>query len=146
MVAHTVGPVYKARDPEHSKAQLQSCYESSLKLCKENGGGVIGFSSISTGICKPFVHMTPPADILMRIIDGYPITDATDVACETTRRFLEQDDSVCSAIHGDQANSRVGYGADHSSQVKKVIFVVFSARDEDVYKSVAPAYFPAAEA
>ena len=27
-------------------------------------------------------------------------------------------------------------------QVSRVIFVVFSARDEDVYRSIAPEYFP----
>lgn len=31
---------------------------------------------------------------LMRKTDGYPIRDATHIALETTRQFLEQDDTV----------------------------------------------------
>ncbi|WVR03741.1 hypothetical protein IAU60_000736 [Kwoniella sp. DSM 27419] len=50
---------------------------------------------------------------------GYPIKDATKVALATTRKFLEKDQSVT-----------------------PVIYVVFSARDEEVYRSLAPEYFP----
>ncbi|WRT65780.1 uncharacterized protein IL334_002729 [Kwoniella shivajii] len=100
-VAHTVGPIYSSSRKEKCAEQLKSCYSTSLELCKSHGGGSIGFSSISTGVY------------------GYPIKDATRIALDTTRRFLENDDTVT-----------------------RVIYVVFSAKDEEVYKSLAPEYFP----
>ena len=56
-VAHTVGPVYSASNPEKSAERLESCYNTSLSLCAQHGGGSIGFSSISTGICESVVSM-----------------------------------------------------------------------------------------
>ncbi|OCF40068.1 LRP16 family protein [Kwoniella heveanensis CBS 569] len=101
-VAHTVGPIYNSSRAERNAKQLESCYYTSLAHCAGRGGGSIGFSSISTGVY------------------GYPIKDATAIALETTRNFLEKDKSVT-----------------------RVIYVVFSARDEDVYKSLVGHYFPA---
>jgi len=41
------------------------------------------------------------------IADGYPIVDATRIALETTRSFLEKDDSVCSEFDTPtKANNR----------------------------------------
>lgn len=100
-IAHTVGPVYHSHPPQRAAQLLKSCYQSSLEGCRDSGGGVIGFSSISTGVY------------------GYPIKDATHIALETTRQFLEQDDSIT-----------------------RVIYVVFSKRDEDVYREIIPQYFP----
>ncbi|WVQ77397.1 hypothetical protein IAR50_007082 [Cryptococcus sp. DSM 104548] len=98
-IAHTVGPIYANAD--ESAPLLASCYRSSLEGCKQYGGGSIGFSSISTGVY------------------GYPIKDATHIALETTRNFLEQDNTVTN-----------------------VIYVVFSPRDEAIYRQLAPIYFP----
>ncbi|WVW80240.1 hypothetical protein I302_102218 [Kwoniella bestiolae CBS 10118] len=103
-VAHTVGPIYSSKAIDKCAQQLTSCYQTSLDLCKEKGGGVIGFSSISTGVY------------------GYPIKHATEIAIQTTRRFLEEDESIT-----------------------RVIYVVFSKRDEEVYKSLVPDYFPPAD-
>ncbi|OXG10279.1 LRP16 family protein [Cryptococcus neoformans Tu259-1] len=100
-VAHTVGPVYRSYPPQRAAQLLKSCYTTSLEGCRDLGGGVIGFSSISTGVY------------------GYPIKDATHIALETTRQFLEQDDTIT-----------------------RVIYVVFSKRDEDVYREIVPQYFP----
>nr|XP_018264810.1 LRP16 family protein [Kwoniella dejecticola CBS 10117]OBR86968.1 LRP16 family protein [Kwoniella dejecticola CBS 10117] len=50
---------------------------------------------------------------------GYPIQAATEIAIETTRTSLEADQSI-----------------------SRVIYVVFSQRDEDVYKSIIPRFFP----
>jgi len=50
-IAHTVGPVYSKRNAEQAEEQLQNCYRTSLEGCQTLGGGSIGFSSISTGIC-----------------------------------------------------------------------------------------------
>ncbi|WVQ93506.1 hypothetical protein IAU59_000580 [Kwoniella sp. CBS 9459] len=100
-VAHTVGPIYKSSRAERCAEQLESCYHTSLAHCTEKGGGSIGFSSISTGVY------------------GYPIKDATAIALETTRKYLEKDESIT-----------------------RVIYVVFSARDEDVYRNLIGYYFP----
>ena len=51
-VAHTVGPVYAKSKVAEKARQLESCYRTSLEGCSKRGGGSIGFSSISTGICK----------------------------------------------------------------------------------------------
>ncbi|ODN77072.1 hypothetical protein L202_05609 [Cryptococcus amylolentus CBS 6039] len=101
-IAHTVGPVYSSA--ERSAPLLASCYRSSLEGCRQYGGGSIGFSSISTGVY------------------GYPIKDATHIALETTRKFLEQDDTVTN-----------------------VIYVVFSKRDESIYHELVPIYFPGSD-
>ncbi|KAE8540616.1 hypothetical protein D1P53_002979 [Cryptococcus gattii VGV] len=103
-IAHTVGPIYPSHPPHRAAQLLKNCYKSSLEGCRDAGGGVIGFSSISTGVY------------------GYPIRDATDIALETTRQFLEQDNTIT-----------------------RVIYVVFSKRDEDVYREIVPEYFPPPE-
>lgn len=51
-VAHAVGPIYSSSSAKECAAQLESCYRMSLELCAKHGGGSIGFSSISTGICE----------------------------------------------------------------------------------------------
>ncbi|KIR76655.1 LRP16 family protein [Cryptococcus gattii EJB2] len=100
-IAHTVGPIYPSHSPHRAAQLLESCYQTSLDGCRDLGGGVIGFSSISTGVY------------------GYPIKDATHIALETTRQFLEQDNTIT-----------------------RVIYVVFSKRDEDVHREIVPQYFP----
>lgn len=94
----------------------------------------------------------------MLTVDGYPIVDATRVALDTTRRFLEQDECVRlpvgsarlppgdhSGIHGvnEPPWEAVSTVRDSLPQVTRVIFVVFSDRDEKVFRSLASEYFPA---
>lgn len=50
-IAHTVGPIYPSHSPHRAAQLLKSCYKTSLEGCRDLGGGVIGFSSISTGVC-----------------------------------------------------------------------------------------------
>lgn len=64
------------------------------------------------------------------------MADATEIALRTVRQFLQDDDTVripsfiaCFAIL-------------LTMQVKRVIFVVFSAKDEKVYQQMAPLFFP----
>lgn len=72
-VIHTVGPIY--RDGKHGEKELlESCYEKSLKLAKENDIHSIAFPLISAGVY------------------GYPKEDAIDVAVDTIKRFFENDD------------------------------------------------------
>ncbi|KAL5486311.1 hypothetical protein ACEPAI_7357 [Sanghuangporus weigelae] len=103
-VIHTVGPVYSASQVETKAKQLASCYRLSLSIAAEKSIRSIAFPSISTGIY------------------GYPIEDATEVALEETRRFLDSDN---------------GTKLDH------VIFTVFSDEDKRVYEALIPEYFPA---
>ena len=72
-VIHTVGPIY--RDGKHGEKELlESCYEKSLKLAKENDIHSIAFPLISAGVY------------------GYPKEDAIDVAVDSIKRFFENDD------------------------------------------------------
>ncbi|ESK90842.1 macro domain-containing protein [Moniliophthora roreri MCA 2997] len=54
-------------------------------------------------------------------IYGYPITDATHIALRQVREFYETEE-------GDKLD--------------RVIFVVFSDKDKDVYENLIPEYFP----
>ena len=91
-VIHAVGPVYTVRGKEEKATQLTSCYKTSLDLAAENGIRHIvsmdlflfhwayictlkfqAFPSISTGIYS------------------YPIVDATRIALNTARVFLDSE-------------------------------------------------------
>ena len=72
-VIHTVGPIY--RDGKHGEKELlESCYEKSLKLAKENDIHSIAFPLISAGVY------------------GYPKDEAIDVAVSSIKKFFENDD------------------------------------------------------
>lgn len=72
-VIHTVGPIY--RDGKHGEKELlESCYEKSLKLAKENDIHSIAFPLISAGVY------------------GYPKDEAIDVAIDSIKKFFENDD------------------------------------------------------
>ncbi|OJA11153.1 hypothetical protein AZE42_02369 [Rhizopogon vesiculosus] len=103
-VIHTVGPRWSSSsDAETMASQLGSCYRTSLQLAVENKCKSIAFPLISTGIYS------------------YPIDEATHIALEETRVFLDENDEL-----------------DH------VIFVIFTGRDDDqeVYEQLIPYYFP----
>jgi O-acetyl-ADP-ribose deacetylase (regulator of RNase III) len=67
-VIHTVGPVYRAGNPEVPR-QLISAYWRSMEVAAEHGLRSIAFPAISTGIY------------------GYPLTEATPLALETVCDF-----------------------------------------------------------
>src|SRR5438876_6637056 len=89
-VIHTVGPVWMGGKCGESQT-LANCYRNSLKLAVEKGIKTIAFPAISCGAY------------------GYPISEATQIAVETTREFLATTDKM-----------------------DKVIFVVWS---EDIYEA-----------
>jgi len=101
-IIHTVGPIYSESDVETKAQQLASCYKTSLQLAVDNSLKHIAFPSISTGIY------------------GYPIADATHIALDEVRRFLD---------------SGVG------DKLDRVIFVVWSNKDKGVYEDLIPEYF-----
>ncbi|TFK45874.1 A1pp-domain-containing protein [Heliocybe sulcata] len=102
-VIHTVGPIYSKSDVQRRAEKLASCYRTSLQLAVDNSLKHIAFPSISTGIY------------------GYPITDATHLALDEVRRFLD---------------------SEKADTLERVIFVVWSDADKAVYEELIPEYFP----
>ena len=90
-VIHTVGPVWLGGFHIESEL-LKQAYRNSLKLAVANGLKTVAFPSISTGAY------------------GYPIEEASRVAVETVKKFLEKEDKL-----------------------ERVIFVLFSERDYQLY-------------
>ena len=90
-VIHTVGPIY--RDGKHGEKELlESCYEKSLKLAKENDIHSIAFPLISAGVY------------------GYPKEDAIDVAVDSIKKFFENDDydiTIRIILFGDNEVNKV---------------------------------------
>jgi O-acetyl-ADP-ribose deacetylase (regulator of RNase III) len=69
-VIHAVGPVYQRR--ELDAELLASAYRNSLDLAARHGLKTIAFPAISTGIY------------------GYPLDQATPIALQTVKQYLEQ--------------------------------------------------------
>lgn len=91
-VIHTVGPIYSGKDGD--AVMLKNCYWNSLNLAKQNGLHSMAFSAISTGVY------------------GYPLKDATKIAVETVKLWMDQ----------------------NSDYVMDVIFSCFDQRTLDTYK------------
>jgi len=79
LVIHTVGPVWNGGNKNEDKL-LESCYNNSLKLAKENRIRSIAFPAISTGVY------------------GFPSDRAANIAVRTVKEFLEKDDSLDKVI------------------------------------------------
>ncbi|THH04004.1 hypothetical protein EW145_g5839 [Phellinidium pouzarii] len=94
-VIHTVGPVYSVRSVDVTAGQLASCYKRSLTIAAENTLKSIAFPSISTGVY------------------GYPVNDATRIALDETRRFLD---------------------SENGASFNRVVFTVFSDEDLSTYE------------
>lgn len=94
-VIHAVGPVYwkSKREGQHTEL-LSGCYRTSLGLAVENGLKSVAFSALSTGMY------------------GYPSGEASEVALDTVRKFLEE-----------------GKG----DEMDRIIFCNFMEKDEDAY-------------
>ncbi|EPT01376.1 hypothetical protein FOMPIDRAFT_1023283 [Fomitopsis schrenkii] len=105
-IIHAVGPVYSQSRVEEKAKQLASCYKTSLQIAVEKALKHVAFPSISTGIY------------------GYPIEDATHVALDVVRQFLDS-------------------GAGET--LERVIFVVWSDKDKGVYEDLLPFYFPTSQ-
>jgi len=97
-IIHAVGPV--GEKPE----LLSKCYKQSLDLLKENGLSTIAFPCISTGIY------------------GYPNNNAANVALESVREWLEDNE--------------------YRNNIKRIIFCLFLDVDIKVYHKLLPIYFP----
>lgn len=92
-VLHTVGPVIPGPLREEDCRLLASCYRSCLELAAQNGLKSVAFCCISTGVFR------------------FPQERAAEIAVETVKQFLEQDDTV-----------------------EQVILDVFTDRDLELYR------------
>lgn len=70
-VIHTVGPIWYG-GIDNEPAKLQSCYENSLIIARENRFKTIAFPAISAGVY------------------GYPAQPAAEIAISTVVSFLEK--------------------------------------------------------
>ncbi|XP_073247803.1 uncharacterized protein [Porites lutea] len=102
-VIHTVGPFGKQEKP------LRSCYKRCLGLVKKYGLRTVAFCCVSTGIY------------------GYPIYDASCVALNTVRKWLEDGEKD---------------GQKNAELVDRIIFCVFLGGDLEVYQRLLPRFFP----
>ncbi len=91
-VIHTVGPVYRGGNSGEPRL-LESCYRRCFEVAHENGLTSVAFPSISTGAY------------------GYPITDASKIALQTTLAQLKR-----------------------FPEMERIIFVLFSDSDLEVYR------------
>lgn len=90
-VIHTVGPVW--RNGKHNEEKLlESAYRRSLEVAVENNVRTIAFPNISTGVY------------------GFPKQRAAEIAIETVKKFLEQNNTI-----------------------KKVIFVTYTKENYLIY-------------
>ena len=74
-VIHTVGPIWEGGN-QGEDALLAACYRNSLALAERHGLRTIAFPAISTGNYR------------------FPATQATDIALQETKRFLETNETV----------------------------------------------------
>lgn len=74
-VIHAVGPIWRGGDRGEAEV-LASCYRNSLQLALDNGIKTIAFPAISCGAYC------------------YPISEAAQIAVETTREFLRANNDI----------------------------------------------------
>jgi O-acetyl-ADP-ribose deacetylase (regulator of RNase III) len=74
-VIHTVGPVWNGGN-RGEEEQLAACYQNSLSVALKHDLKTVAFPNISTGIY------------------GYPKEEAAEIALETVKKFLRENDGV----------------------------------------------------
>ncbi|KAJ6494692.1 hypothetical protein C8R47DRAFT_1116813 [Mycena vitilis] len=79
-------------------------------------------TSLSLAVDRNLKHIAFPS--ISTGIYGYPIEDATHIALDVVRRFCDSD----------------------GSKLDRIIFVVWSNKDKEVYETLIPEYFPSPDA
>lgn len=95
-VLHSVGPLNK------EKEVMKSCYTTCLELVESNNIKSVAFCCIGTGAY------------------GFPLPEATQIACETIREWIEKNED----------------------KIDRIIFCVYSNKELDEYTKTIPIYFP----
>ena len=88
-VIHTVGPVYSPDAAEEKARQLASCYRTSMELAVENQVRHIVSLYLSRDASLSYPEIAKAFPSVSTGIYGYPIVDATRVALDQVRRFVE---------------------------------------------------------
>lgn len=94
-VIHTVGPVWRGGNNNEDNF-LRSCYRKSLEIAEENNVTSIAFPAISTGVY------------------GFPFENASRIAYQTVKSFLE-----------------------NTGKIEKVIFILFSNSDYEKFLEIS---------
>jgi len=94
-VIHTVGPIWRG-GKNNERELLRSCYESCLRLARENGLRTVAFPAVSCGVY------------------GFPIPDACRIAFGTVTDFINRDDWLETVIF-------VGFDDDVTSEYEKLL-------------------------
>jgi O-acetyl-ADP-ribose deacetylase (regulator of RNase III) len=97
-VIHTVGPIWRGGNRGEPEL-LRQAYQNSLRLAVAKGLKSVAFPSISTGAY------------------GYPIRDASHVALEAVKQFLEKEDNLDEVVFVLFSESALEVYADEAGKV-----------------------------
>lgn len=128
-VIHTVGPIYSDKYKEEKAEQLTSCYQTSLELTAASELRHIVRFPFFLMNCALYLNFRQAFPSISTGIYSYPIGDATRIALDTTRTFLESE-------KGSKVGQFLFLRVTRLMilQIERVIFVVWSNKDKAVYE------------
>ena len=106
-VLHTVGPIVHDKLTQSHCDLLASCYKSCLDLARDNGVLSIAFCCISTGVF------------------GFPQEEAAQIAVATVKEWKAKNEKVTASTNKRENSDGI-----------KVVFNVFSEKDEAIYRRI----------
>lgn len=133
-VIHTVGPVYSTSNVESKASLLASCYSKSLHLAVEHSLKHIVSDALVSVLATSFYiascYQAFPS--ISTGVYGYPVEDATRIALNETRIFL--DSNVGTQVLFCLLSRAPIVLIKASRKLDRVIFVVWGNRDKGVYE------------